>query len=136
MEEARESRTINWYRTPLGREQLRELNRPSDLKAGLQVIGHLSLKATFSAIVEHANHISLRQASSPRVGSGHPDLLSAVDLAFQAGFAVVPLGMETGLWLIRNHVQWISVGVPEPFRGLEPGWMGRTVRIPKALDCL
>ncbi len=43
MKDARESRTINWYRTPLAREQLRELNQASDLKASLQVLGHLSL---------------------------------------------------------------------------------------------
>ena len=42
---ARSSRTINWYRTPIGREQLRELNQASDVKAGLQIGGHLSLLA-------------------------------------------------------------------------------------------
>ncbi len=34
---ARSSRTINWYRTPIGREQLRDLNQASDVKAGLQI---------------------------------------------------------------------------------------------------
>ncbi len=42
---ARSSRTINWYRTPIGREQQRELNQASDVKAGLQIGGHLSLLA-------------------------------------------------------------------------------------------
>ncbi len=41
----RPTRTIDWYRTPIPREQLRELNRCSDLKAALQILGHLCLIA-------------------------------------------------------------------------------------------
>ena len=47
--------TINWYRTPVGREQLRSLNQASGWKAGLQVLGHLSLiglTATTSWLVQ------------------------------------------------------------------------------------
>jgi fatty acid desaturase len=47
---ARSSRTINWYRTPIGREQQRELNQASDVKAGLQIGGHLSLLALTASV--------------------------------------------------------------------------------------
>lgn len=46
----RASRTISWYRTPIPREQLRELNQCSDLKAWLQILGHLSLLAVTTTV--------------------------------------------------------------------------------------
>jgi fatty acid desaturase len=45
VQDQRPSRTINWYRTPIGREELRALNQSSDLWAALQVTGHLGLIA-------------------------------------------------------------------------------------------
>ena len=41
----RDARTVAWYRTPLTREQMRELNQRSDWKGLLQTLGHLSLIA-------------------------------------------------------------------------------------------
>ena len=43
MENKRSARTVSWYRTPLSREQMRELNRRSDWKGLLQTLGHLTL---------------------------------------------------------------------------------------------
>ena len=42
------SRTIHWYRTPISRDLLREMNQASNWKAALQVTGHLSLIAATS----------------------------------------------------------------------------------------
>lgn len=41
----RAARTISWYRTPIERERLRELHRPSNLKGGLQALAHITLLA-------------------------------------------------------------------------------------------
>ncbi len=45
MTRERDARTVAWYRTPLTREQMRELNQRSDWKGLLQTLGHLSLIA-------------------------------------------------------------------------------------------
>jgi len=44
-------RKINWYRSPLDRTALTELNQRSDLKGFLQTLGHLSLLAFTGAAV-------------------------------------------------------------------------------------
>lgn len=48
---------VNWYRIPLGRENLSALNRKSDLKGGLQTVGYLAtLACTATLAVYSASH--------------------------------------------------------------------------------
>jgi len=48
---------VNWYRIPIGRENLSALNRKSDLKGGLQTVGYLAvLAATGTAAFWSAGH--------------------------------------------------------------------------------
>jgi fatty acid desaturase len=50
MTSMRDSKTIDWYRTPLKKEVLRELSKRRDGKAWGQALGHLGLLATTGAL--------------------------------------------------------------------------------------
>ena len=45
LDKVRKKLRINWYRCPLERDKLRELNRRSNLRGLLQALGHLMLMA-------------------------------------------------------------------------------------------
>ncbi|MGY8822990.1 MAG: fatty acid desaturase [Candidatus Latescibacterota bacterium] len=53
MSNERSARTIAWHRTPVERETIKALHRRSDLKAFLQVAGHLGLIALTGTIAWH-----------------------------------------------------------------------------------
>jgi len=53
MGDKRKARTVSWYRTPLSREQMRELNRRSDWKGLLQTLGHLTLIVLTGTLAWH-----------------------------------------------------------------------------------
>ncbi|NKB70659.1 MAG: hypothetical protein GKR89_26615 [Candidatus Latescibacteria bacterium] len=53
MSQARQTRNIDWYRTPLGRDTLRALNKRSDWKAFLQAGGHLALLGAIGTLAWH-----------------------------------------------------------------------------------
>ena len=49
MEAVRETRRIAWYRSPIARGELNELNQRSDCWGLLQTLGHLGVLATTAA---------------------------------------------------------------------------------------
>ncbi len=89
-----------------------------------------------SPVVEYPNEVSFCEATPGGVVRVHPDLLATIDLGGEARLAVVPLGVQLRLWLIRDHVQWIVVRVPEPLRRLHPRRVWRALDVSEVLDRL
>ena len=81
-----------------------------------QVTSDRDCSQTDTSIVEDPHDITRFEIPNSCISRSDPDLLPAVHLPIDARFAVIPLGVEPCLWLVRDERERIGDCIAWPLR--------------------